>query len=326
MMDYHPPQAVSWQCRQDNGQLERLGQFIKLVSWKQLAKQSYSKNTIAFVGFACDEGVKRNHGREGAREGPDALRLALANYPMHDKAVSKTFIDVGNVIGIEGALEKSQATLGELVHDLMRKNIFPIVLGGGHETAWGHYQGIASNLNDPNFAIVNIDAHFDMRPVLSDGEGTSGTAFLQIAEERKKRGLPFHYYCFGIQKSSNTQSLFETAKEWDVHYLTCDECKDFPDQAEQLVKKIIKKHNKIYLTICLDAFSASVAPGVSAISPNGLLPSEVIPLLRRLAQSKKVIAADIVELSPPLDHHGMTAKLGAFCLVEFLYQLRLSNE
>jgi formiminoglutamase len=315
-----------WQGRVDNDQKERFHQVVEFINPKDLSKRSFPKNTIAFIGFACDVGVKRNHGRVGAKEGPDALRKALSNYPLHDNARNTIFIDLGNVISKGKALEASQKNLADLIREVVAKKIFPIVLGGGHETAWGHYQGLTAALQDPNFAIVNVDAHFDMRPLSKKGEGSSGTPFLQIAEDRKKHQLPFHYYCIGIQKSANTASLFDTAKQWDVRYITCEEIHDFPHQLDQLIKEVIAKHDKIYLTLCLDAFSSSVAPGVSAVSPNGLLPSQVIPSIRKLAQSGKVIGLDIVELAPRLDHHEMTAKLGAFCLVEFIYQLRAKHE
>ena len=241
---YTPPKSTDWQGREDDAQLERLHQLVKLVDWSNLPSLTFPENTIAFIGFSCDEGVKRNHGRQGAKDGPDALRHALSNYPLHDKALERSYIDLGNVIGVPNELAKSQAALGALINDAIEKNCFPIVLGGGHETAWGHYQGLAPSLKEESFAIVNFDAHFDMRPVLKDGEGSSGTAFLQIAHERDKQHLPFNYYCLGIQKSANTQSLFQTAKNRDVHYITCDEIYDFPHQADKFIREVIKKHHK----------------------------------------------------------------------------------
>jgi formiminoglutamase len=301
---------------------ERFYQSVQSVDWKDFASLTLSKSTVVFLGFACDEGVKRNHGRVGAKLGPSALRSALANYPLHDKANQSELIDLGDIPCDNEDLEASQRTLANRVSEVVKKGAFSLVLGGGHETAWGHYNGFQSYLNNHKFAILNFDAHFDMRPLLSDGKGSSGTSFLQIANDRAEKNLPFAYYCVGIQKSANTQSLFQTAKHWDVNYITCDEVYDFPHQAVRFVNDVIAKHDIIYVSICLDAFSSSVAPGVSAALPNGLLPSQVVPLLRLLAKSGKVIALDIVELAPPLDVNGMTAKLGAFCLAEFLYQLQ----
>lgn len=323
--NYLTPNVSCWQGRKDNENIERFFQTVQLMNWNDFNTKTLPKYTVVFLGFACDEGVKRNQGRLGAKLGPDALRKALSNYPLHDRSNEFLFIDIGTITCEDSHLEKSQQALADLITDILKKGAFPIVLGGGHETAWGHYKGMAPFLENQKFAILNFDAHFDMRPVLSDGEGSSGTSFLQIAKDRTERNLPFSYYCIGIQKSSNTQSLFHTAAEWDVNYISCDDVYSFPHQVDAFVKNIISQYDKIYVSICLDAFSSSVAPGVSAVSPNGLLPSQVIPLLRQLAQSGKVIALDIVELSPSLDINNMTAKLGAFCLAEFIYQLAREN-
>lgn len=326
IMGYTPPQKANWPGRDDNGTMERFHEHIQCVHWSELTQLSNDRKTIAFIGFACDEGVKRNQGRVGAREGPAALRFALANYPIHDNAWDVRLMDLGDIVcDANSTLEKAQAMLAQLISDIQQRGFFPVVLGGGHETAWGHYNGLVPAIGDHNFAIVNFDAHFDMRAVLADGQGTSGTSFLQIAQDRQKRFLPFSYYCVGIQKSSNTPTLFQTAKTWGVEYITWDEINDFAHRSEEFLAQIIERHDQLYLTLCLDVFSSSVAPGVSAISPNGLLPSQVIPLIRQLARSGKVIALDVVELAPSLDFHGMTAKLGAFCIVEFIYAQKLMS-
>jgi len=321
---YQRPNASCWQGRKDNENIERFFQAVKLLDGNKLDSHSFDEQTVVFIGFASDLGVKRNQGRVGASKGPDALRHALANYPLHEQATKMAFVDIGNITCSDN-LEEAQQALAAFVSEVLKRKAFPIVLGGGHETSWGHYLGLKPFIKDERFAILNFDAHFDMRPVLEDGQGSSGTAFLQIANERLERNLSFDYYCIGIQKSANTKSLFETASEWGVNYLSYDEISDFPHHATSFVQSILTKYDQIYVTLCLDVFATNVAPGVSAMSPNGLLPSQVIPLLRQLAQSGKVIAFDIVELSPPLDINGMTAKLGAYCLVEFLYPFTRAN-
>jgi len=56
--------------------------------------------------------------------------------------------------------------------------LFPIVLGGSHELAYGHFNGIVNHLkkqtkNSSKVGIINFDAHFDLRPY--DNQGSSGT-------------------------------------------------------------------------------------------------------------------------------------------------------
>ncbi len=67
---------------------------------------------IALMGFACDEGVKRNAGRPGAAGGPDALRKALANMASHQG--HERLVDLGNWVAPTPDLEGAQQALRDL--------------------------------------------------------------------------------------------------------------------------------------------------------------------------------------------------------------------
>lgn len=81
---------------------------------------------------------------------------------------------------------------------------------------------------------------------------------------------------------------------------------------------MITKKRAIYLTIDLDVFSSSYAPGVSAPQPLGLFPWHVIPILKKLTQTGKIVAFDICELNPRHDLEELTAKLSALLAVTFI--------
>lgn len=109
------------------------------------------------------------------------------------------------------------------MEEILCRNLFPIVLGGGHETTFGHFQGQHNFLKDkgktPELGIVNFDAHFDLRPY--DMGNSSGTMFRQMADVCKAEGTPYHYFPIGIQQHSNTVSLFKKAEELGVDYVLC---------------------------------------------------------------------------------------------------------
>ncbi len=326
--DYTLPNHTDWQGRTDNS--DTADRFFQIVQCKSIetfiADSSIMQNPIVtLLGFACDEGVRRNLGRVGAKAAPQALRQALANFPLHEKALSIEILDLGDITCPSGHLEQAQYYLSETVKSLLAKRAFPIVLGGGHETAWGTYCGLKDAISGKNVAIINFDAHFDMRPKLPGDQGSSGTAFLQMAKECQARKAAFNYYCLGIKQSSNTQALFNTAKQWNVKYLSCEQMYESALKAQHFIDNIIASHDVIYVSVCLDVFSGAYAPGVSAVSPFGLAPWQVLPLLQRLACSKKVIALEVVELAPPYDQNNITAKLGAQCIAEFLYRYESFN-
>ncbi|MDX1548872.1 MAG: arginase family protein, partial [Rhodothermales bacterium] len=136
------------------------------------------------LGFPCDEGVRRNGGRPGAAAAPDALRQALYRFTpdarhaeaFHDLLAHTA--DLGN-LRVEGTMEEAQRALGRALAPFLQRGAVPIVLGGGHETAFGHFLGYAEA--GRAVSILNVDAHADVRP-LRDGRGHSGSPFRQALE------------------------------------------------------------------------------------------------------------------------------------------------
>jgi formiminoglutamase len=291
-----------WQGRQDAEENEYFFQAVQRGNPE--GAPGYS-----LLGFASDEGVKRNLGRAGSYAGPNALRSALARIALHKNLVIQ---DEGTICCDDGNLEQAQQQLGQQVYRLLEKQQVPIVLGGGHETAWGHYQGIRQHLGNQALSIINIDAHFDLRAPSKDGLGSSGTPFWQIAQDCQQKNLNFDYHVFGLQPSANTTGLYQTAQRLGVEYINAE---DFllgkQAKIEHAIEAIIQKNQPIYLSICLDAFASDIAPGVSAPQPLGLSPTHVIALLNQLKASQQLIAIDVVELAPCYDIDQRTSKLAA---------------
>lgn len=261
---------------------------------------------FALIGFCSDEGVRSNGGRTGAADGPDAIRRALANLAWHGE---QSVFDAGDVRCEGSALEGAQSQLADRVADVMRRGRTPLVLGGGHEVAWGTWQGIAAAERTQNLGILNIDAHFDLR---RSTQAHSGTPFAQIAAASQAAKLPFHYFAVGISALSNTAALFDTARATGSRWLL-DE--DFAmhrrDAIAADVDAWLAARDAVYLTVCLDAFPASVAPGVSAPAARGIDVAMAEWLIDRIAASGKLCVAEIAELCPRFDQDDRTAKLAA---------------
>lgn len=310
---YTPPHPKDWKGRDDDLGLERVWQIIKLID---LTKQSFptTKNGYALIGFKCDEGVKRNQGRPGAKKGPEAFRAALNNLTIHKNVA---LFDIGDISCDDGDMEAAQAALGKIVAMVMESGSIPLVVGGGHELAWGQYQGIAKAKPKDQLSILNFDAHFDIRSLIN-GKGSSGTPFLQIYNFCQEHHRPYRYTVAGIQQRSNTVSLFKKAKEMGVTYILAEDIKHDLKRATETLEKLFSEDNFIYLSICLDVFSSTAAPGVSAPSPMGLDPWDVHFMLKQLLNRRKVCAIGIAELSPPLDNNDSTAKLAAALFISYL--------
>lgn len=315
---YQPPNQDLWHGRKDAPPDSSFFQVIQCRDLTNEFADATTKPSFALLGFCCDEGVRRNLGREGAKEGPAALRQALAKLPVHRQDVE--VFDVGNIVCDNGNLEQAQLTLAKTVHALLAKGYTPLLIGGGHEIAWGHYQGIALQYPTQRLGIINFDTHFDMRPVLDNDQGTSGTPFMQIASSHEANKRQLDYNCIGIQEYGNSSQLFRTAMQYQAHILLADDLQNtHTTQTDAFIARVVQDNQHLYVSLCLDVFAAAYAPGVSASQAFGLTPWQVVPLLRQLSASGKVASYDIAELAPPYDMDGRTAKLAANFVYEIIH-------
>ena len=261
------------------------------------------EKACVLIGFCCEEGVKRNIGRVGAAEAPSVLRGALANMAWR-LPKGNHLMDAGNVVCVDGQMEEAQQQLGNVVKEKLVDGGTPIILGGGHETLYGHYLGARGYLGEEKrLGIINIDAHFDMRPY--DEQPSSGTMFRQILENDPNAG----YLVLGIQRYGNTESLFQKADELGCEYIYEDELDE--TNMTEAIDSFIARHDAVIITLCMDVLDAAAAPGVSAPSPFGLAPIVVRSIIRKAAGNSKTLSFDIAEVNPSLDPDGRTVKLGA---------------
>lgn len=265
-----------------------------------------SPNDFVLHGFAVDEGVRRNKGRTGAKDAPDMIRKNTANFPV----VNPEFVlkDFGNISCDDGDLEKSQKELAAKVSEVLKRKGKSIVFGGGHEVTFAHYSGIKNAFPDQKIGIINIDAHFDNREPEESVGPSSGTGFWQIAQDGN-----IHSLHLGIQKNSNTLKLFDVAHQYGMKYMLADEL--FFENLPAVYQKIddfTAEADVIYLTICMDVFNASIAPGVSAAAYNGIFAdSPFMHYFRHILKSEKIAAMDLAEVNPTFDIGERTARLAA---------------
>lgn len=326
-INYKPSDSTLWQGRldsEDNFDAFRWHQWIKCIDLNDETLVPYTgKLGFAFIGFCCDEGVKKNLGRSGAANGPQSIRKELNNLPC-DFTKEVNLYDAGNVYPDNISLEECQGLLSKAVEKILSLNLFPIVLGGGHEVAFGNYNGILNFLNQsmpkPKIGIINFDAHFDLRPYPNGG--SSGTMFRQIADNCIDKDLNYSYFCLGVQKHSNTMDLFKTADKLGAKYILAKDIIDSDNwNVFEKLDDFIKLQDHIYITICSDVFSTAYAPGVSASQPLGLDPERVLKFIKYILKSNKVISFDIAEVSPRFDQDNITSNLASVLIFSVITSL-----
>ena len=262
---------------------------------------------ICFVGYDTDDGIKRNQGRIGAEKGSNAIRKAMQSFPIVENLRIYDYQNLKNKV-----LEEAQKEYSLKIYNVIKKELFPIGLGGGHDIAFASYSGIRKAYPDKKIGIINFDTHLDMRSY--DNGATSGTSFKQILDSDKN----VKYSIVGFKKQGNTKRLIDTAKSYNV--LILDEENDEKFINDEL-KKYLADTDILYVTFCMDVFNASDAPGVSAPTIMGLDPKKGKRILREIMKSKKVVCVDFAEVNPEYDIDSRTAKLAGSLIYDIMNNL-----
>ncbi|HEY4653796.1 MAG TPA: formimidoylglutamase [Cyclobacteriaceae bacterium] len=319
---YQPPDLSRWKGRNDpleDNDARRWHHVMRALDLSGDVEQTAAGYTcFSLLGFCCDEGVRRNQGRAGAAEGPAAIRKALRNLSFHHDPERVGLYDAGDLICPEGKLEQVQRMLGKKIVQLLAAGHQPIVLGGGHEVAFGHFLGVHEFCGERNrkVGIINLDTHFDLRKY--DAKGNSGTSFLQLHEWLMPRGEELTYLVLGIDEASNTRALFTRARELNVAWHLREDFKSGNlGPVFSAIEKFTSGVQAIYLSLDLDVLDQAYAPGVSAPSPFGLQPETVRQVLQKVLRTNKVLSIDVAELNPSFDQDERTARLAA----RFIYDI-----
>jgi formiminoglutamase len=295
----------------------RLGECVTF--WREGMPELWAGRPV-LVGFPQDEGVRRNRGRIGAGDGPAVIRHRLYWLTPWD-AVHETdlaaldLLDVGDV-RCEDDLEESQKALAEVIAAILTAGAVPIVLGGGHETAYGHYLGYVRA--GRQVAIINLDAHLDVRPLL-DGRGHSGSPFRQALEHPTQPLRGDNYVVLGAQPQaiSREHHLYVRNKGGVIHW--AEETRDRVEMTfREEYRRLANNNGSVYVTLDSDVVRQADVPGVSAPNPLGLSGRAVAGCAAAAGECKAVSSFDLVEINPSVDHDGKSGRWAATVIWHFL--------
>ncbi len=312
---YRAPDEASracWTGRIDGvaPEVSRWHQVVQTVDLRHPLEHCFDP-TICLIGYASDLGVRANLGRPGAADGPARLRARMASFPAIDGI---TVFDCGDIVAGATVLDTQEA-LAQAVEAIVRAGAIPVILGGGHDQAFGHFLGVARATGSPP-ACINFDAHLDLRPIAETGPN-SGTPFSQAAEWCRARNATFRYLALGVQRAGNTSLLFARAEAIGATLVDAD---GFALDTIDIVMEAINDgvdEAEICLSVDLDVFAAAFAPGVSAPNAMGIAPDSAFRrVFRGIMASGRVRGVEIAELCPAFDIDDRTARLGAMIAFE----------
>ncbi len=274
---------------------------------------------VAILGAPFDFGAQW---RSGARMGPRGIREAstlfsfghAGAYDFEDDVVyldpaKVDIVDVGDADIIHTDTIRSHQNIESAVRQIRKAGALPVVLGGDHSinipciNAFDDFEALH---------VVQIDAHLDFVDERHGVRYGHGNPMRRAAEKPYVKGLTQ----IGIRNVSST------AKEGydDARAMGSDiqSVRHLRKMGTEAMLNRIPIGVPYYVTIDIDAFDPSIAPGTGTPSHGGLLYYEVLELLDGLTKRGNVVGVDLVEVAPDYDPTGGTSILAAQILMNFI--------
>ena len=273
---------------------------------------------VAVLGAPFDFGTQW---RAGARFGPRGIRDASTLFSFghsgaYDHEDDVTYltedvkiVDIGDADIIHTNTIESHKNIEKGVRSILKAGALPVVLGGDHSV---NIPCVNAFSDSGPIHILQIDAHLDFVDERHGVKYGHGNPMRRAAEKNYVTGLTQ----VGIRNvSSTSKEGYEDAKAMNSDILSVRQTRKIGPK--NLVGRIPKDSN-VYVTIDIDAFCPSIAPGTGTPSQGGFLYYEVLEILQQLSKQNKVVGIDLVEVAPDYDHSGSTTILAAQILLNFL--------
>jgi agmatinase len=274
---------------------------------------------VAVLGIPYDMGTQY---RSGARFGPRAIREASTLFSFghggaYDHEDDVTYlpldqvriVDVGDADMVHTDTMRSHANAEKAVRKLLERGTLPVMLGGDHAI---NIPCVRAFSEHGPIHIVQIDAHLDFVDVRHGVREGHGNPMRRAAEQSHVSGLTQ----IGIRNVSSTaREGYEDARSRGSTILSVRQARRLG--AEGVLAKI-PKDARYYVTIDIDGFDPSIAPGTGTPSHGGFLYYEVMEILQGLVRRGKVVGVDLVEVAPAYDPSGITGFLAAQVLLNFI--------
>lgn len=272
---------------------------------------------VAVLGAPFDAGTQW---RAGARFGPRGVRDASTLFSFghagaydHEDDVTyladTRIVDLGDADIVHTDTVQSHANIAKGVRAIRTAGALPVVIGGDHSI---NIPCIDAFEGHAPFHILQIDAHLDFVDERHGVRNGHGNPMRRASEKPWVSGLTQ----VGIRNVSSTaRDGYEDARSRGSDILSVRQARKLG--AAKLADRLPAKA-PVYITIDIDAFCPSIAPGTGTPSHGGFLYYEVLELLQQVAHRHEIIGIDLVEVAPDYDPSGSTSILAAQLLMNLL--------
>lgn len=271
---------------------------------------------FAVLGVPYDMGCQY---RSGARFGPRAIRASSTlfsfghggayDYESDTLYLEKDkvkIVDVGDVDMIHTDSDRSLQNTTTAVRAILKSGAVPIILGGDHAVTAAN---VAAFSDEEPIHVIQFDAHLDFVDERHGVRLGHGNCMRRVSEMDHVTGLTQ----LGIRNvSSSNQSDHDDARAAGSTILSVRQVRKL--SLEQLIDKI-PAGKRYYITVDIDGFDPSIAPGTGTPSHGGFQYYEVLEVIEQLAQRGSIVGVDLCEVAPPYDPTEVTSILAAQLLM-----------
>ena len=272
---------------------------------------------VGLLGLPFDGAIPS---RPGARFGPEAIRQGLLKLAADDGRRALTTLEIGDygdAVCIQGNVAATHERCYEAARAIAVTAQLPIFLGGDHSLTFPCFRAVAERKHP--LGLIIFDAHHDVRTYTAE-QISSGTPFRRCLELGKEYLRGANLVQIGLRPFANSRTYADYCRAQGI---TCLSVHDVDAQgiveSAKLAASIAGAGTAgVYLSIDIDVVDAAFAPGASATAPGGLTAREILTAVATVAEHASLVAADIMEVSPPLDEGGRSSDLAALILATLL--------
>jgi agmatinase len=264
---------------------------------------------VAVYGIPFDTATSY---RTGPRFGPEAIRSASAllrpYHPVHDVNVVEklSIVDYGDLPVSPGDIERTYRQVEEGLAPIVDAGIFPAAMGGDHSITLAELRVLATK-HGP-LALVQLDAHADTWDEYFGQRYFHGTTFKRAAEESLLQ--PKASVQAGMRGSVYAAGDLEAARELGFTVITAEELRALtPEQYGERVRERVGER-PVFMSFDVDFLDPAFAPGTGTPEIAGFSTAEAVAFVRAL-RGIKLVACDVVEVSPAYDGPGQQTALAA---------------
>lgn len=268
------------------------------------------------LGVPYDEGCSN---KPGTRFGPRSIRQASMLYAYEgveerfydaDRRKwilrGKNIVDAGDVEIEPLCRETNFDAITGAVRAILNVGAVPVVLGGDHSVTYPAVKAFAGR----KLNYVHFDTHVDCDRIFRS-KFTHGSPVARILED----GLAESITLLGIRGLTNSGEDMEWIQEQGAKIVTARELKQ--TSAESLAELL--PAGDYYVSVDIDVFDPTAAPGTGTPEPGGLLFPEFSDLLYLIASRGKIVGVDLMEVNPQVDGPGeITSHLASRCVIELM--------